>query len=64
MPSVGVALSDSNFGHLAYSSSWYRTADVDRGAGPGVVAIVVALGCAIAVLALMRRRAATPTVSP
>ena len=64
VPSVGVALSDSNFGHLAYSSSWYRTADVDRGIGPGVVAIVVALGCAIAVLALMRRRAATPTVSP
>ncbi|MFD3743204.1 hypothetical protein [Nocardia sp. NPDC058633] len=64
VPSVGVALSDSSFGHLAYSSSWYRTADVDRGVGPGAVAIVVALGCTIAVWALMRRRSApSPIVS-
>ncbi|MFD4438359.1 hypothetical protein ACFWPK_01115 [Nocardia sp. NPDC058519] len=62
VPSIGVALSDSDFGHLAYSSSWYRTADVDRGMGPGVVAIAVALGCAIAVLALMRLRAAPPKI--
>ncbi|MFD3591432.1 hypothetical protein ACFWU5_01800 [Nocardia sp. NPDC058640] len=60
VPSVGVALSDSDFGHLAYSSSWYRTSEVDRGFGPGAVAMVVALGCAIAVWSLMRHRPATP----
>ncbi|WP_446221458.1 hypothetical protein ACTWPB_15960 [Nocardia sp. IBHARD005] len=62
VPSIGVALSDRDFGHLAYSSSWYRTGDVDRGLGPGVVAIVVALGCMIAVQALMRHRAAPPKI--
>ncbi|MFD4461631.1 hypothetical protein [Nocardia sp. NPDC058480] len=62
VPSIGVALSDSSFGHLAYSSSWYRTADVDRGVGPGLVAIVVALGCTIAVATLMRLRAAPPKI--
>ncbi|MFD6395455.1 hypothetical protein [Nocardia sp. NPDC060249] len=65
VPSIGVALSDTDFGHLAYSSSWYRTTNVDRGMGPGLVAIAVALGCAIAVLGLMRHRSAPPKfVSP
>ncbi len=65
VPSIGVALSDTTFGHLAYSSTWYRTADVDRGIGPGAVAIAVALGCTVAVIALMRYRTAPPeTVNP
>ncbi|MFE1591839.1 hypothetical protein [Nocardia sp. NPDC058705] len=65
MPSIGVALSDSDFGQLAYSPSWYRTSEVDRGVGPGTVAITVALGCAVAVFALLRHRSAPPeTVSP
>ncbi|WP_410869970.1 hypothetical protein [Nocardia sp. A7] len=62
VPSIGVALSDIDFGHLAYSSSWYRTTDVDRGVGPGAVAVVVALGCTIAVLALLRHRTAPPEI--
>ncbi|MFD3704520.1 hypothetical protein ACFWUP_15370 [Nocardia sp. NPDC058658] len=60
VPSIGVALSDSDFGNLAYSSSWYRTTDVDRGIGPGLVAIAVALGCALAVLALLHHRSTPP----
>ncbi|MFC9662097.1 hypothetical protein ACFVJ5_17825 [Nocardia sp. NPDC127606] len=62
VPSIGVALSDTDFGHLAYSSSWYRTTDVDRGVAPGAVAIAVALGCTIAVLALMRLRTEPPEI--
>lgn len=62
VPSIGVALSDSDFGYLAYSSSWYRTTDVDRGVAPGAVAIVVALGCTVAVFGLMRHRAAPPEI--
>ncbi|MGY0500786.1 hypothetical protein ACWZHB_20055 [Nocardia sp. FBN12] len=62
VPSIGVALSDSDIGHLAYSSSWYRTTDVDRGVGPGAVAVVVALGCTVAVLALLRHRPAPPEI--
>ncbi|TCJ99279.1 hypothetical protein [Nocardia alba] len=61
VPSIGVALSDSGFGHLAYSSTWYRTTDLDRGVAPGAVAIAVALGCAVAVLALLRYRSAPPS---
>lgn len=61
VPSIGVALSDSEFGHLAYSSAWYRTAAVDRGAVPGTVAVGIALGCAVAIAALLRhRRTARP----
>lgn len=63
VPSIGVALSDSSFGHLAYSASWYRTEDVDRGVGPGAVAIVVALGCTVAVLAVLRYRSVPPQIA-
>ncbi|MFE3541439.1 hypothetical protein ACFXK0_00535 [Nocardia sp. NPDC059177] len=61
VPSVGVALSDSSFGHLAYSPSWYRTAVVDRGAVPATVGIGIALGCSAAVLLLLRHR---PLIGP
>ncbi|MFF2086249.1 hypothetical protein ACFVVM_20925 [Nocardia sp. NPDC058176] len=63
VPSIGVALSDSEFGHLAYSSSWYRTVDVDRGPVPATVAVGMALGCAIAIAALLRYRSAPENAS-
>ncbi|MFE7722229.1 hypothetical protein ACFU44_24645 [Nocardia rhizosphaerihabitans] len=58
VPSIGVALSDTEFGHLAYSSSWYRTADVNRGPLPAAIAIGIAVGCAVAIALLIRHRPA------
>lgn len=63
VPSLGVALSDSEFGHLAYSPSWYRTVDVDRGPVPATVAVGMALGCAVAIAALLRYRSAPEEAS-
>lgn len=56
VPSLGVALSDNRFGHLAYSSTWYRTADVHRDATPAVIALVMACGCAVVIALLLRHR--------
>ncbi|MEV6360221.1 hypothetical protein [Nocardia asteroides] len=56
VPSMGVALSNSDSGTLAYSSSWYRTADLDRGPLPAAVSIAIALGCLIAIAIVLRRR--------
>ncbi|MFE6920746.1 hypothetical protein ACFVAV_06840 [Nocardia sp. NPDC057663] len=58
VPSMGVALSDTEFGHLAYSSSWYRTADVNRGPIPATISIGIAIGCAVAIALLIRHRPA------
>ncbi|MEV6213742.1 hypothetical protein [Nocardia sp. NPDC051833] len=58
VPSLGVALSDDKFGHLAYSPSWYRTADVDRGPIPATAAIGIALASTAAIVLLQRRRPA------
>ncbi|WP_280305736.1 hypothetical protein [Nocardia neocaledoniensis] len=56
VPSLGVALSDNRFGHLAYSSTWYRTADVHRDATPALIALVMACGCAVVIALLLRHR--------
>ncbi|MCA2206684.1 hypothetical protein [Nocardia rosealba] len=65
VPSLGVALSDTEFGHLAYSSAWYRTAEVDRGPVPGTVAVIIALVCtAIVALILRRRQPSLPDSGP
>ncbi|MEU3014259.1 hypothetical protein [Nocardia asteroides] len=56
VPSMGVALSNSDFGTLAYSSSWYRTADLNRGPAPATVSIAIALGCLFAIAVVLRRR--------
>ncbi|UGT56936.1 hypothetical protein [Nocardia asteroides] len=60
VPSLGVALSDNRFGHLAYSSTWYRTADVHRDATPALIALVMACGC-VAVIALLLRHRSEPS---
>ncbi|MDO3645969.1 hypothetical protein [Nocardia mangyaensis] len=63
VPSIGVALSDSEFGHLAYSSSWYRTVEVDRGPVPAMVAVGMTLGCAVAIAALLHYRSPSEKAS-
>ncbi|MFC4126477.1 hypothetical protein [Nocardia rhizosphaerae] len=59
VPSLGVALSDNLFGNLAYSPSWYRTADVDRGPIPAAIAVGIAVSCT-AVIALLHRYRPAP----
>ncbi|WP_278263782.1 hypothetical protein [Nocardia sp. AG03] len=61
VPSAGVALSDTEFGHLAYSPSWYRTTVVDRGATPATAGIAIAIACALAIALVLRLR---PPVDP
>lgn len=58
VPSLGVALSDTELGHLAYSSAWYRTSEVARGPIPATIALVIALACAAVIGLLVRRRPA------
>ncbi|WP_336081361.1 hypothetical protein [Nocardia sp. SSK8] len=56
VPSAGVALSDTEFGHLAYSPTWYRTTEVDRGATPATAGIAIAIACTLTLALVIRLR--------
>ncbi|WP_227983549.1 hypothetical protein [Nocardia spumae] len=56
VPSAGVALQGRDIGRLAYSQTWYRSADAGHTALPGIAAAGLGIGCAAIVLLIDRLR--------
>ncbi|GAB4583817.1 hypothetical protein [Nocardia sp. IFM 10818] len=59
VPSAAVALWGREFERVAYSPTWYRPTEPVMAVAPGVVALVVTVGCAGGIALLYRVRPAT-----